>query len=227
MSSSAEIEIDLTWQHEVGVFLADQIERVEDLPLLIEVVARKSMRMAPLHGAVWHSLEKFADGASTAEMFRIIDEQLCFFRDMPNMMDLYMSCVHGVGHGLSMVYGMDRAVEAVRICGESEDHDFQYSCATGIFMSLLEPVMKGMAPPVPVRSWTPCDAAVYPAACFRFKLQSMSRAMAAELDFCDRMGDTYHSMGCVWGAGYVAKGLGYEIEECHEFCAYSTQSPMR
>lgn len=215
---SATNDMDLTWTHEVGVFLADQIEVEEDIPLLIEVVGRKSLRMAPLHGAVWRTLEKFGNKESSSDIFRLVDEKLCFFKGMNDTMDLYMSCVHGVGHGLSMLYGVEHAREAVLICGESTDHDFQYSCATGVFMSLLEPVMDGMAPPVPISSWEPCDTVAFPAACFRFKTSSFKRALMRSVDFCDKMSDNYHMLGCIWGMAYITHHLGTTVEDAQEFC---------
>lgn len=209
----------MIWTHEVGVFLADQIEVEEDIPFLIEVVGRKSLRMAPLHGGVWRTLEKFGNKDSFQDIFRLVDEKLCFFKGTNDTMDLYMSCVHGVGHGLSMLYGVERAREAVLTCGESSDHDFQYSCATGVFMSLLEPVMDDMAPPVPSTSWEPCDTVAFPAACFRFKTSSFKKAMLRSVDFCDEMSDIYHMLGCIWGMGYVTHHLGTEVEDALAFCS--------
>ena len=74
------------------------------------------------------------------------------------------------------------------------DSQFQYSCATGIYMSLIQEY--------DISSGTPCDTLHFPAACFRFKKNFFHRNVQ---DVCLKQFDEYHIVGCIWGHAYTQR----------------------
>lgn len=104
----------------------------------------------------------------------------------------YLPGIHGIGHGLSMIFGTEEIEKALNICQMHSDSQFQYSCATGIFMSLIQEY--------DTLSGTPCDSLHFPAACFRFKTNFFRRRKGQDL--CLTQIDEYHTVGCIWGHAY-------------------------
>ena len=102
---------------------------------------------------------------------------------------------HGVGHGLGML-NPDNMADALDICAAVDDGQFQYSCATGIFMNA----------PVPSKTFAPCDTNRFPAACYRFAEDFFKKYSDHNVTgVCDTQCDPYHKMGCIYGQRYVTK----------------------
>lgn len=162
---------------------------------VIEIVGNSMLSKAPLHGAVWSALVE-VQVSTTAELFSYINE-LCWFEREPDMHNVWISCIHGIGHGLAKKFGMERYGEAVSICGMGHNADFVYACATGVNMELSNRY--------PQESWSPCDTNSFPAACYRFKGKSFEKAREKVEFPCANAGDAYHMIGCVWGESYTFK----------------------
>lgn len=118
-----------------------------------------------------------------------------FFTSFSNY---YILGGHGVGHGLADILGMDGVERAIEICEGLHDLQFQYSCATGVYMELVQSA--GNKP-----NFYPCDVARYPAACFRFRYGLVNNMITLEeSDACRTQTDEYHYIGCAWGLGYAS-----------------------
>lgn len=77
----------------------------------------------------------------------------------------------------------------------SDDGDWIYSCATGIYMVAL--TAPGWGTP---NFWDPCLSNKYPAACFRFKTEIL---FITDTYPCSFLYDVYTERGCVWGHGFL------------------------
>lgn len=99
---------------------------------------------------------------------------------------------HGVGHGVAKLYDKELIASAVKVCSQIDDEQFQYACATGVYMDTGSP---------PDDFW-PCDVNRYPAACYRFG--STFEVLSAQniTNICDTQCDDYHKVGCIYGHGY-------------------------
>ena len=109
-----------------------------------------------------------------------------------------------------MVYGEDYESQT-EICGAAQDHDFRYTCATGIFMSLLG----GTTRVYPMATLSPCDVCRFPATCFRFKTQT-ARLLDEFPQVCNRL-DDYHADGCAYGMAYSSFNTTYD--DVNEYCS--------
>lgn len=109
------------------------------------------------------------------------------------------------------MYGSNRIEEAVVLCEIQPDPQFQYACATGLFM--------GLDNPRDVFSFYPCDILRYPSACYRFKSALGNKIRDAnETDLCQTQTDEYHVIGCIWGFSYgdvKTPGFDYFTECLH------------
>ena len=100
-----------------------------------------------------------------------------------------------MGHGLGKL-NTDNMADALDICAAVDDGQFQYSCATGIFMNA----------PVPSKTFAPCDTNRFPAACYRFAEVFFNKYFEHNVTgVCDTQCDPYHKMGCIYGQRYVSK----------------------
>ena len=178
--------------HALGEILGQHATRPRHA---VEVASRDILHKAPLHGSVWVSIEEF--GASDIDkMFDLVNNELCFFKTEENMGNIWISCAHGVGHGLGGLYGLDDIEEALTICASQEDSQFQYACATGIFMALENET--------PLKSFFPCDTNTFPGACYRFKNRLFGSFFYNTTNACSTQSDLYHTIGCIWGEGHVS-----------------------
>jgi len=57
----------------------------------------------------------------------------CITFDKSQTSNTFRQCVHGIGHGLAVVYEFD-VIEAVKRCDEFENSRARYECADGLFM---------------------------------------------------------------------------------------------
>ena len=124
----------------------------------------------------------------------------------------YLLGAHGVGHGVGMLFPPQDITLAVDVCAASEDEQFQYACATGVFMNAK----------LPVNSFSPCDENRYPAACYRFSKLFQSFELQNQLDIaCSTQTSDYYRIGCAFGQGF--KGYGFTptidniLQVCNEF----------
>lgn len=79
------------------------------------------------------------------------------------------------------------------------DIQFQYACATGVFMEFL--VNGNKQKPA---SFLPCDTLRFPGACYRFHYGLVRNMITLkESDPCRTQPDEYHYIGCAWGLGYA------------------------
>mmetsp|Transcript_19347 Transcript_19347/g.74295 ORF Transcript_19347/g.74295 Transcript_19347/m.74295 type:complete len:487 (-) Transcript_19347:45-1505(-) len=184
---------------------------------MIEVAARPDLGHAQLHGAVWHAvLSRNAD--TYEEMIDFVETELCFFRDEPGLFDIYQSCAHGVGHGLGMLFPPEESFRAAEVCALAEDYDFAGSCATGIYMTLMEPLPPFR--PQYMNSLGPCDRDPFPANCYRFKGHDLGQLHRAGIQYpCYLMPDRYHEVGCVWGTSFHDSHR-HHWDIADEFCAH-------
>ena len=95
---------------------------------------------------------------------------------------------------LVMIYGDDYD-KGTDVCELSPDPHFQYYCAYGLFMTILQDRPNSY----PIDSFSPCDVCRYPAACFQFKSQT-----AKYLNFNNIIGpcnylEPYYADGCAYG----------------------------
>lgn len=93
-------------------------------------------------------------------------------------------CAHGVGHALMFLadYGIDRALDA---CEGFGDGRLRYYCATGAFMEFV--TAGRVDEQIAERSFAPCDAHRYPAACARYLLPRWLRDEIRETGSAERM----------------------------------------
>ena len=98
----------------------------------------------------------------------------------------------------------DNIDDALDICAAVNDGQFQYACATGIFMNI----------DMPVDSFSPCDTSRFPAACFRFAIPVFENSIGTK-GFCDTQCDPYHKMGCIYGQRYIWKDRNIKV--CDEY----------
>ena len=116
-----------------------------------------------------------------------------------------------MGHGLSDVFGESRIKNAVEVCGMRDNFDFNYLCATGIFMDTAPKFT----------NFTPCDTNRYPAACFRFQsVQSQAIQKGDNIsNVCSNFKERYMQIGCVWGFNYCDHKTFYTkaYDVCKEF----------
>jgi len=81
---------------------------------------------------------------------------------------------------------------ALDVCAQSTDKEFQYSCATGVYMD-------GKASKY---SFAPCDTNRFPSCCYRFRESQWEMLHELE-DPCSTQCDPYHKMGCIYGKSFV------------------------
>lgn len=61
----------------------------------IEIASRDTLHKAPLHGFVWEHIQ--AVGISDLKKFtKLIDEELCYYRDAENLANSFLSCMYYV-----------------------------------------------------------------------------------------------------------------------------------
>ena len=204
-----EVETELKYDNAQRrhAFGEELYKRTPNIKFGVEIASRNILYKAPLHGLIWKEIE--ATGVSDTVKFLEMSDEICFFKHTKDMGNIWISCkytmllikililinynclgVHGIGHGLAMIFGKEEIETALNICQAHSDSQFQYSCASGIYMVLL----KEYHP----LSDSPCDLLHFPATCFRFK----NRLYTAQ-DHCLSQIDEYHSVGCIWGQGYV------------------------
>ena len=99
----------------------------------------------------------------------------------------------------------DNVDDALDVCAAVDDGEFQYSCATGIFMNI----------PMPGTSFAPCDTNRFPAACYRFA-SSFFKKYEKYQGVCDTQCDPYHKMGCIYGQRYLAQDKDID-SMCREY----------
>lgn len=95
-----------------------------------------------------------------------------------------------------MLFGKENIPQALHVCEQKTgDSDWQYSCATGVFMDLLEEFDEN--------SFAPCDTSRFPAACFRFKRKTFANLEEANITYpCDTQSSAYSRRGCIFGEAY-------------------------
>lgn len=100
-----------------------------------------------------------------------------------------------------MLFDAEESFAAAEVCALAGDIDFAASCATGIYMTLMEPL-----PPLRphyTNSLGPCDRDPFPYTCYRFKGHDLGQLHRANIDYpCDLMPDRYHEIGCIWGTSF-------------------------
>ena len=99
----------------------------------------------------------------------------------------------------------DNVDDALDVCAAVDDGEFQYSCATGIFMNMH----------ISKESFSPCDTSRFPATCFRFA-GSFFEKYEKYQGVCDTQCDPYHKMGCIYGQKYNLKEKDLK-KACIEF----------
>lgn len=151
-------------------------------------------------------------------MIEFVESELCYFANYPGMFDIYQSCAHGVGHGLGMMFPPEESYKASEVCALAEDHDFVASCATGIYMTLMEPLPPSQ--PQYQNSLGPCDRDPFPYTCYRFKGHDLGQLHRANIDHpCYLMPDRYHEIGCIWGTAFHGSHR-HHWDIAGEFCEY-------
>ena len=79
---------DLPLKHSFGEFI---IKRSPRPRFAIEVTSRDMLSKAPLHGAVWASIE--AAGIMDIDvLFNLVNNELCYFKNDDNMGNIWISC---------------------------------------------------------------------------------------------------------------------------------------
>lgn len=78
-------------------------------------------------------------------------------------------CVHGVGHAIMFLSGY-KIPKAMAYCEAFDSPVLKYYCATGAYMEYVTTHDAADTQAHPDDPFFPCDAARYPAACFRYKM---------------------------------------------------------
>jgi hypothetical protein len=119
-----------------------------------------------------------------------------FFFFKIQILILFFSGIHGFGHGLIQI--ISDYTDAIAYCRTSSDKEWQYICATGIYMSYLNDNRFSLYGTI-----FPCDSADFPAACFRFKYDIFGPQANQELSFPCEYFHPYIRRGCIFGQGFV------------------------
>lgn len=139
------------------------------------------------------------------EIFGYLVSNIFFF---VKSLNFFFVGAHGVGHGLVQIFGFNnRGVSnAIRVCENSDNQQFQYACATGVYMESVDYFSSG--------SLFPCQHR-FPAACFRFKTKMFEYLNNQTGPPCEMVYELYHKIGCIWGSSYVSKDpLGNFYDAC-------------
>jgi len=191
-----EKDLKETARHHLGMILT-MYAYPKNIPVrhIVEINARNVMHYGPLHGAVWGIVERLPEFATVEDFFQYVTDELCYWHDS-NYGVIYVSCIHGIGHGL----GERKALpEAIADCSKHPDRDFQYICASGAFMSSEEMSTSG---------WHPCSKLPFPNVCFRFHAAFWKTVAKYHLYQPCYTEDNAVSLevtrGCVWGHGFTA-----------------------
>ncbi len=135
-------------------------------------------------------------------------------------------CIHGVGHALEFLanYDIQKALDFCKLYGNIGE---QYYCTTGVYME--RNIMYGKADSQNNSSY-PCDSAPYPAACFRYKLDTLfTSAQVNEAKiFCSKIPNLLQERGCFHGLGFrffnqVSSGKLTLNDLCNTSDAQATQ----
>ena len=197
--AQTELGIDVARRlHVIGEVLANS-PMVTNPRHVIEITSREMLHKAPMHGGVWiitkNLLDRYGASGNFSALFETIDEELCFFKNEDNMGNIWISCVHGVGHGIAKYYGVEQIGVGLEICAQHPDQQYQFACATGIFMELEKEY--------PEKSFAPCDSNRFAAACYRFKNRLTSHIFYDTKDPCSTQPSPYHRRACIWGFAYI------------------------
>ena len=233
--AQTELGIDVARRlHVIGEVLA-RSPMITKNRYVIEITSRDMLHKAPMHGGVWiitkNLLDNYAVSGKFSELFETIDEELCFFKNEDDMGNIWISCmyfslfalkivhinvniillckgVHGVGHGIAKYYGVDQIAVGLDICAQHPDQQYQFACATGIFMELeIE---------YPEKTFSPCDSNRFAAACFRFKNRLTSHIFYDTKDPCSTQPTPYHRRACIWGFAYIKENA--KPREAYSVC---------
>jgi len=187
--------------HHVGELIGEAAAEPE---FAIELTARNTMHKSPLHGAVWSLITDYPYTNDPSTLFDYVDHRLCYFRDQKEMFNIWISCAHGVGHGLAKVYlhNIDLGLE---VCAQHYDNDFAYSCGTGIFMDT-----QGELDPLAA---APCDTVKLSASCWRYKGKYFSKN-GRDAPNCVDMAPL-NQRGCIFGESHE---LADSVEDGVVFC---------
>ena len=90
---------------------------------------------------------------------------------------------------------MEQISVGLDICAQHPDEQYQYACATGIFMNII--------PEYPEKTFAPCDSNRFAAACFRFKTKLTTHFFYKTRDYCFTQPTDYHRRACIWGFAYI------------------------
>jgi hypothetical protein len=175
---------------------------------LVQVNSRDIFHNAGLHGAVWHSMEIY--GLDQDNLLEFVDQEICYFKNSSFAGDIWVSCVHGVGHALGENYGTAGILRALEICAKHPDWDWKYTCASGVFMVLADEFSPD--------EWEPCDRLMFPAACFRFKKKkSFDLIITGKAGTpCEEFSDLFYQRGCIWSFAYIAQD---NFAKCFRTCS--------
>jgi hypothetical protein len=196
--------------HTLGELIAAYTPRYR---YAVEVTSRDMLVNSPLHGIIWSAIIATMDPTDTESLFHFIDSELCYFKDVPGKNHLWLSCIHGVGHGLAMLHGSN-VTNALAVCNfRSHENDWAYDCASGLYMEIL----KGL----PKKTFSPCDELPYPAVCFRNKIEAFRAAAQQGITFpCSYQTNEYHRRGCIFSEASNEERVAKEpIKTAKKFCA--------
>jgi len=182
-------------KHWFGKLVFEQAE----LPrYAIEITSRNILHQAPLHRVVsLYIIEaQKNDSINLDEFYKFIYSDLCYFREEPGFGSMFISCGHGVGHGLADLFGIEEIFQAIDICSYTVDKQFQYACASGVFMSLQYQMGK--------HSFEPCDSIRYPGVCFLYKSLYFKDLLESGVSNpCETISSLYHRTGCIWAKASI------------------------
>ena len=112
---------------------------------------------------------------------------------------------------------MDRIAVGLDICAKHSDQQYQFACATGIFMEV--------GPQFPEKTFTPCDSNRFAAACFRFRVELSLNTFYDTKNHCSTQPTAYHTRACIWGFAQLNSKFPSPMA-AYEVCEpYRPQSP--
>ena len=156
--------------------------------------------------------------------------QIPTFCERPAMTRMYSpgDCAHGVGHAAMFLASYDIPA-GIDLCENFPSHALRYYCATGAYMEYRG--SRRARADYPTRgAFFPCDAARYPAACFRYVMTNTIRWHYAKKgtlegleEQCASLSGKYR-LGCFHGIGNAHVGrLGRGAVTLAAVCGYGTR----
>ena len=163
----------------------------------VEVSATLKAHGSPLHGVVWSALSKIDPAWNAEQILEFSFQNLCNFPPS----ELLDNCYHGIGHGLFKL--LNDSVVASGICASSDNRNFGYACASGVYMDVEKYALD--------LAWAPCDTSDFPAACFKYKVSEYDyfEINDAIIEMCNQHTE-FHKTGCIWGYGHT-----HPVESCY------------